>query len=134
MPLYFTWECLKCKINGKQNLWAISNNHKYSDEKYFCPHFNIIIDTVSNIGFLGFGWSNQITIKTIYKPNNSIKILINKTFNVEYTEHQNYALFGDVVIHGRISDYPGYYPTIGNNIQEVIDYNKKLEQQRKEKK
>ena len=40
MPLYFTWECLKCKINGKQNLWAISNNHKYSDEKYFCPHFN----------------------------------------------------------------------------------------------
>ena len=53
---------------------------------------------------------------------------------MEYTECQNYALFGDVVIHGRISDYPGYYPTIGNNIQEDIDYNKKLEQQRKEKK
>ena len=130
MSLYFTWECMKCKCIGTQILLDESNNPKYSDERNFCQHFNISMD-VSNIGK---GRSNQITIKAIYKPNNSIKTLIDKSFNEEYTEYQNYTLFGDVILHGRISENKGLSPIIGNYIQQANEYKKKIEEKKKKDK
>ena len=133
MPLYLICQCCKCKSSLSQDLWSIARNHKFSDSKFICNHFEVEIDHESNIGFLGIGWSNRITITAYYKPNNERKILIDTTFNSNNTEYQNFAVFSNkVVIHARISDYTGNYPSCGFNAQNDIDYNERREQERRE--
>ena len=129
MPLHFTWECCKCKSSDSQSLWAISRNHKYSGKRYVCSHFDINIDTISHIGFLGIGWSNEITVTVTYKKNDSRKTLIDRTFNKKFMDYQNYVIFDKIVIHGRVSDYRSS-PTVGYSIQRDIEYNE--ERQRRE--
>ena len=116
-----------------QDLWAIKKNHGYSFKKYLCSHFDVDIDHESSTGILGFGWCNRIIIKVYYKPEDCIKILINKTFNINNTEYQDYKVFSDkVVFHARISDYRNNYPIIGNNIQNEIIYKERWEHERLE--
>ena len=84
--------------------------------------------------FYRLGWRNKITIKAYYKPENSSKIIISKTFFVSNTEYQDYQVFSDkVVFHARISDFTNNYPTIGNNRQNEIEYKENLEHERLER-
>ena len=123
MPLYFIGECCKCKESVYQDLWSISRDHKYSESRYVCSHFDVEIDHQSSIGFWGIGWRNTITIRAHYKPSGTKKTVISKTFNSNNTEYQDYAVFDNkVVFHGRISDYDGRYPDCGNSIQNDIEH------------
>ena len=123
MPLYFIGECCKCKENVYQDLWSISRDHKYSESRYVCSHFNVEIDHQSSIGLCGIGWRNTITIRAYYKPSGTTKNIISRTFRRNDTEYQSYAVFSNkVVFHGRISDYDGRYPDCGNSIQNDIEY------------
>ena len=63
MPLYLVFQCCKCKNSISKDLWSIAKDHYYSDTKYVCEHFDVIIDHKSSIGFFGIGWRNEITIK-----------------------------------------------------------------------
>ena len=84
--------------------------------------------------FYRLGWRNKITIKAYYKPENSSKIIISKTFFVSNTEYQDYQVFSDkVVFHARISDFTNNYPTMGNNRQNEIEYKENLEHERLER-
>ena len=92
MPLYLVFQCCKCKNSLSKDLWSIAWDHYYSDTKYVCEHFNVIIDHKSSIKFFGIGWKNQITIKAICKINcYSTKTVIDQTFNSSFTEYQNYS-------------------------------------------
>ena len=130
MPLHLTWECCKCKSSGSQSLWSISRNHKYYERRYVCRHFFIRIDTVSSIGFLGIGWKNEITLEV--EHNGWTKIVLHGVFNRNYMEHEDYAQFDNLVFHARVSDYKGRYPNCGYNLQNRIEYNEIMEQQRRE--
>ena len=132
MPLHLTWECIKCKNSGSQSLWSIRGNHCYSDRRNVCKHFDIIIDTVSSIGIFGYKWRNTITVTVIYNLNSARKNVIEDTFNGDNMEKQNYVIFNNIVFHARVSDSKGYYPTIGNSVQQDIEYNERLEEQKKE--
>ena len=132
MPLHLIFQCCKCKKYLCHDIWSIARNHKYSDSKYVCQHFNVIIDHESSCGFLGIGWRNKITIEAYCKTYYDTKTVFSKTFNKNYTEHQSYARFNNLVCHARISDYRGNYPNCGFNLQNEIEYNEKLEQQRRE--
>lgn len=142
MPLHFIGQCCKCKSSISQDLWSIARNHKYSEKRYVCAHFDVEIDHESTIGFFGIGWSNTIKITAYYKDYNQSKTVINRTFKKNDTEYENYVKFNKIVFHARISDYSGNYPTCGNTIQDDIDYNenkiqeerKKMEQKRREEK
>ena len=123
MPLYVICECCKCKESVSQDVWAISRNHKYSNSRYLCTHFDVEIDTESSIGFLGYNWRNTITVRAYYKPTGNKRTVISRTFNKNSMEYQDYEKFSNkVVIHARVSDYRGNYPTCGNNIQDEIEY------------
>ena len=131
MPLFLIFQCCKCKSSLYQDLWSIERNHKFSDSRFICSHFDVEIDHESSIGFLGIGWSNRITITAYYKPNNERRILIDKTFKRNVTEYQDYAKFSNkVIIHARISDYKGRYPNCGFHAQNEIDYNERREEER----
>ena len=131
MPLHITWECCKCKSKGSQSLWSISRNHKYySDRRYVCKHFYVRIDTVSSTGFFGIGWKNEITLEADY--NGWTKTVIHGIFNKNHMEEQSVAQFGNLVFHARVSDYKEKYPTCGYNLQNKIEYNERMEQQRRE--
>ena len=132
MPLHFIFECCKCRSNLRNDLWSLAWNHKYADSQYVCPHFDIIIDHESYSGF-GLFWSKQITIRVYCKVNNNTKTLIDKTFNRYNTEYENYALFDNIVCHGRISDYTNNYPSCGYMLQNEIEHNEKLEEIEKQK-
>lgn len=102
-------------------------------KNFFCSHFDVDIDHESSTGFLGLGWCNKITIKAYYKPENSSKIIISRTFYVSNTEYQDYQVFSDkVVFHARISDFKNQNPTIGNIRQNEIEYKENLEHERLE--
>ena len=123
MPLNFICQCCLCKNSLSQELWSISRDHKYSESRYVCSHFDVEIDHQSSIGFWGIGWRNTITIRAHYKPSGTKKTVISKTFDSNNTEYQDYAVFDSkVVFHGRISDYDGRYPDCGNSIQNNIEY------------
>ena len=132
MPLHLTFQCCKCKSTLCQDLWSISRNHKHAYAKYVCSHFDIIIDNESTCGFFGFGWFNEIIINVYCKRTSTTKKLIDRIFNRNFMEYQNYARFGYIVCHARISDYRGCYPTCGFNLQNEIEYNERMEQQRRE--
>ena len=132
MPLHLTFQCCKCKSSLCQDLWSISRNHKHAYAKYVCSHFDIIIDNESTCGFFGFGWFNEIIINVYCKRTSTTKKLIDRIFNRNFMEYQNYARFGNIVCHARISDYRGNYPTCGFNLQNDIEYNERMEQQRRE--
>ena len=125
MPLHLVCECCKCRANYILQLWSISINHKYSNEPIpLCSHFDIIIDNESNVGFLGFGWSNHITLTAIDKHNNESKTIIDKVFNLSLTEYQNYNIFSNkIIFHARVSDYENKFPTCGFYAQDDIDKN-----------
>ena len=78
-------------------------------------------------------WRNRIIIKANYKPECCTKILIDRTFNKNNTEYQDYKVFSDkVVFHARISDFRNNYPTIGNYRQNEIEYKERWEHERLE--
>ena len=134
MPLHLIAECCKCHCFISQDIWTIRQNHGYSGKKFVCSHFDVDIDHESSTGFLGLGWRNKITIKAYYKPENSSKIIISRTFYVSNTEYEDYQVFSDkVVFHARISDFTNNYPTIGNNRQNEIEYKENLEHERLER-
>ena len=134
MPLHLIAECCKCHCLISQDIWTIRQNHGYSGKKFVCSHFDVDIDHESSTGFLGLGWRNKITIKACYKPENSSKIIISRTFYVSNTEYEDYQVFSDkVVFHARISDFTNNYPTIGNNRQNEIEYKENLEHERLER-
>ena len=55
------------------------------------------------------------------------------TFDIHNTEYQDYVVFSDkFVFHARISDLRDNYPTIGNNLQNEIEYKENFEQERLE--
>ncbi len=122
MPLHLICECCKCKQSFSQDLWSISIDNSYSDQRYVCSHFDVEIKHESSIGFWGIGWKNKITITANYKPDSSRKVIIDKTFDSYNTEYQNYSIFDNkVVFHARISDYKDNYPNIGFSRQEDIE-------------
>ena len=133
MPLHLICECCKCKESLSQDLWAISRDHKYAESRYLCEHFDVEIDHVSSTGFFGIGWRNEIMIRAYYKPTRTKKNVISRTFNKNSMEYQNYAKFNKVVIHARISDSRYNYPTIGNSVQDDIEYNEERERRRQNK-
>ena len=98
MPLHLIFQCCKCKKYLCHDIWSIARNHKYSDSKYVCQHFNVIIDHESSCGFLGIGWRNKITIEAYCKTYYDTKTVFSKTFNKNYTEHQSYARFNNLDI------------------------------------
>ena len=130
MPLYLTWECCKCHLRGCKLLWAIGRNHKYNYTRPFCYHFNIRIDSVSSKGFFGLGWNNEIALEVENKG--STKKEINKLFNGECTEYEDFVQFDNLVFHARVSDYQGKLPTCGYKIQAKIKEKEKAEQQKRE--
>ena len=130
MPLHLIFQCCKCKSSLSHDLWSIARNHKYADSKYVCPHFDVIIDHES-LWFL-FVWRNEITIKAYCKITYDTKTVIDRFFDRNFMEYQNYARFGNIVCHARISDYRGNYPTCGFDIQNEIEYNERMEQQKRE--
>lgn len=133
MPLHLIAECCKCHSFISQDLWAITQNHSYSGKKFVCSHFDVDIDHESSVGFFGFGWRNKITIKVYYKPECCIKKIIDMTFDIHNTEYQDYVVFSDkFIFHARISDFRDNYPTIGNNLQNEIEYKENFEQERLE--
>ena len=134
MPLYAICQCCKCKNSVSQDLWSISRNHKYSDSRYVCSHFNVEIDHESSTGFLGIGWRNTIKITAYYKPNYERRVVIDRTFKKNDTEYQDYVNFSNkAVFHARISDYRGNYPTCGYNAQNDIDYIEREEREEQER-
>ena len=132
MPLHLIFQCCKCKNSLSHDIWSIARNHKYSDSKYVCEHFEVIIDHESSICFFGIGWRNEIKIKAYCKKYYNTKTVIDQTFNKNFMEFQNYARFNNLVCHARISDYRGNYPNCGFNLQNEIEYNERLAQQRRE--
>ena len=132
MPLHLIFQCCKCKNSLSHDLWSIVRNHKYADSKYVCSHFNVIIDHESSCGFLGFRWENYITIKAYCKINYCTKIIISRTFNSGFMEYQNYERFDNIICHARISDYKRNYPDCGFNLQKDIEYNERIEKQKRE--
>lgn len=131
MPLHLIFQCCKCRNTLSHDLWSIARNHKYADSKYVCQHFDVIIDHESEWGF-GFAWRNEIIIRAYCKINYITKTVIDRTFNRNFTEYQNYARFNNIVCHARISDYRGNYPSCGFNLQDEIEYDELMEQQRRE--
>ena len=129
MPLHLIFQCCKCKSSLSHDLWSIARNHKYADSKYVCPHFDVIIDHIS-LCFL-FVWRNEITIKAYCKVTYDTKTVIDRFFDRNFMEYQNYERFGNIVCHARISDYKGIYPTCGFNLQNEIEYYERMEQQRR---
>ena len=105
MPLHLIFQCCKCKNSLSHDIWSISRNHKYSDSKYVCEHFDVIIDHESSCGFFGLEWRNEITIKAYCKIYNNTKTVIDRTFNINFMEYQDYTRFNNIVCHARISDY-----------------------------
>ena len=132
MPLHLIFQCCKCKNSLSHDLWSIVRNHKYADSKYVCSHFNVIIDHESSCRFLGFRWENHITIKAYCKINYCTKIIISRTFNSGFMEYQNYERFDNIICHARISDYKRNYPDCGFNLQKEIEYNERIEKQKRE--
>ena len=132
MPLHLIFQCCKCKNSLSHDLWSIVRNHKYADSKNVCSHFNVIIDHESSCGLLGFGWENYITIKAYCKINYCTKIIISRTFNSGFMEYQNYERFDNIICHARISDYKRNYPDCGFNLQKEIEYNERIEKQKRE--
>jgi len=134
MPLHLIGECCKCKERVYKDLWAIKKNHGYRESTYVCSHFNVEIDHESSTGICGWGWRNKITVTAYYKPDGQRKDIIDRTFNRNDMEYQNYEVFSNkVVFHARISDSRGNAPTVGNNCQIDIEYNERREQQRLER-
>ena len=124
MPLHLICECCKCKERLYQDIWAISRDNSYSAPRYVCSHFDAEIEHKSSIGFYGLGWRNTITIRANYKPDSSSKIIIDRTFDSNNTEFQNYAIFDNkIVFHARISDFKDNYPNIGFSLQKDIENN-----------
>ena len=131
MPLHLIFQCCKCKGYLSHDLWSIARNHKYADSKYVCCHFNVIIDHESSWGF-GFAWRNEIKIKAECKIYPLTKTVLSQTFNRNCTEHEDYAIFNNIVCHARISDYRNNFPSCGDSIQRNIEYNERREQERRE--
>ena len=133
MPLHFIGECCKCESKIYKDLWAIKKNHGYSGKIRVCTHFDIDIDHESETGFLGWKWKNTIKVTAYYKPNYESKVIINRTFDKDNMEYQDYGIFSNkVVFHARISDSKNNDPTIGSRYQKEIEYNERREQQRRE--
>lgn len=132
MPLHLIVQCCKCNQSISHDLWSIARNHKYADSKYVCDHFSVTIDHESSCGIFGIGWRNEVKVSAYCKINYMTRTLINKTFNKSFMEYEDYARFGQIVCHARISDYRGNYPRCGFNIQNEIEYNERMERQRRE--
>ena len=47
-------------------------------------------------------------------------------------EYQNYERFDNIICHARISDYKRNYPDCGFNLQKEIEYNERIEKQKRE--
>ena len=62
----------------------------------------------------------------------STKKVINKLFNGECTEYEDFVQFDNLVFHARVSDYQGKLPTCGYKIQAKIKEKEKAEQQKRE--
>ena len=134
MPLHLIVQCCKCKESLSHDIWSIARNHKYADSKYLCSHFSVTIDHESSCGFFGINWRNKIVISAYCKENYLTRTIINSTFNRSFMEHEDYAKFGNIVCHARISDSRGNYPYKGFNIQNEIEneYNERIERQKRE--
>ena len=132
MPLHLIVQCCKCKESLSHDLWSIARNHKYADSKYLCSHFSVTIDHESSCGFLGINWRNEIKISAYCKQNYLTRTIIDRTFNRSFMEFEDYAKFGNIVCHARISDSRGNYPHRGFDIQNEIEYNERIERQRRE--
>ena len=132
MPLHLIIECCKCKGYISKDIWSIKRDHGYNETKRLCSHFSVNIDHISSIGFFGLGWSNLITV-TVTRYSQT-KTLIKKTFRKNDTEYQHYVRFDKIVVHARVSDSSGYWPTCGRDEQETIEFNERREQQEREEK
>ena len=132
MPLHIIFQCCKCKRSLSQDLWSVARDHKYADTKYVCPHFNVIIDHRSSCGLLGLGWRNEINIKAYCKVYDNTKTVIDRTFNKNLLEYEDYSRFNNIVCHARISDYRCNYPNCGFNLQNEMEYDEKMEQEKRE--
>ena len=135
MPLHLIAQCCACKGSISKDLYAIKRNHGYSGNKFVCEHFDVNIDHESSLGFLGIGigWSNKIKVEAIYKPEDIKQVIIDKTFDRNNMEFQNFKIFSKkFVFHARISDTRYNNPDIGFSQQEEIEYNERREQQKLE--
>ena len=133
MPLHLIAQCCACKGRISLDLYAIKSNHGYSGQRFVYDHFDVNVDHESSIGFLGINWSNKIKVEAIYKPEGCSQMIIDKTFDGDNMEYQNYKIFNNkYVFHARISDYRNKNPDIGFSHQEDIEYNERREQQRLE--
>jgi len=112
MPLHLIVQCCKCNNSISHDLWSIARNHKYADSKYVCDHFSVTIDHESSCGIFGIGWRNEVKVSAYCKINYMTRTLINKTFNKSFMEYEDYARFGQIVCHARISDYRGNYQDV----------------------
>ena len=129
MPLHLIGQCCACKNSIDQDLYAIKHNHGYAERRSVCEHFDVIIDHESSIGFFGIGWSNKIKVEAILKPGEIRQEIINRTFDGNNMEAQDYAKFSNkFVFHVRISDHRNNKPDVGFKYQDEIEYNERREQ------
>ena len=60
------------------------------------------------------------------------KTVIDRTFNKNFLEYEDYTRFNNIICHARISDYRCNYPNCGFNLQNEIEYKENMEQEKRE--